>query len=110
MDDALRWHAPLNLPDQAEAAPQTGATARFGGDGNDAPVLVAVINGPIESEMARDALVEANIPALVKRNSAGSVYGLTFGSWGSAEVWTLPNVAEQARDVLIGIGVLEDDA
>lgn len=108
MDDALRWQMPRNPLGTAEPTARTHATARFGGD-NDEPVLVAVITGPIESEMARDALAEAGVPALVKRKAFEGVYGLGFGAFGSAEVWTPPACVEQARDVLIGIGLLAED-
>ena len=111
MDDALRWQAgaqPTQEEKRAAANEHVGATAQFGGD-NDEPILIAVINGPVESEMARDALHEAQIPALVKRNPLGPIYGFTFGPFASAEVWVPPTFAEPARDVLVGIGVLPPD-
>lgn len=109
MEDALRWWKPIERPAGDEAQPQTGATARFGGEGGDEPVLIAVINGPVEIEMAQDALQQAGIPALVKRNSLGPLYGLSFGSFGSAEIWVLPALAEQAHNELVGIGVIAPD-
>jgi hypothetical protein len=108
MDDTLFWGLRLNWGRKQE--PQTtAATTRFGGDGGDEPVLIAVISAPVEAEMAKDALAEAGIPAYVKQHSLGQVYGLSIGAFGTAEVWTPPAVAEQARDVLIGIGVLQPD-
>jgi len=82
--------------------------ARFGDDG-DRPVLVAVVSGPIEADMARDALAEAEIPALIKRETAAALYGLTVGSLARAEVWTPPALAERAHDVLVGIGLIQND-
>lgn len=92
----------------AAATSQTtpATTTRFGGEGDDQPVLIAVLHGPVEAEMAKDALAEAGIPAYVKQHSLGQVYGLTIGSFGAAEVWMHPALAEQAREVLIGIGLL----
>lgn len=115
MDNALRWWKPIDRPEDDktrsgdEAQPHAGATARFGGDGGDEPVLVAVINGPVEIEMAQDALKAAGIPAHIKRNSLGPLYGLSVGSFGSAELWALPAFAEQAYNELVGIGVIESD-
>jgi hypothetical protein len=106
MDDALNWRLPFRRRDETSEQARTGATARFGGD-NDKPVLVAVVHGPVQIEMARDALAENNIPALVKQPSIGPIYGLTVGSFGSAEVWVPPALAEAARDVLISIGVMD---
>lgn len=115
MEDALRWWKPLDhptdnaRPNDDEAQPQAGSTARFGGEGGDEPVLVAVVNGPVEIEMAQDALQQAGIPAHVKRNSLGPLYGLSFGSFGSAEIWVLPALAERAYNELVGIGVITPD-
>lgn len=109
MDETLSW--PLGGDDDAEeptAAPATSASARFGGD--EEPVLIARISGPIAIEMARDALQSAGVPAFVKQNSLGPLYGLSIGSFGSAEVWTPPAFAERARDTLIGIGLLVEPA
>lgn len=103
MDAALNRWLPWRRP-KPEAA--TSATARFGDEGDQEPVLVASIHGPVEIEMARDALAEAEIPAYIKDNQLGRVYGLTIGAFGEAEVWVMPLFAEQARDTLIGIGLL----
>src|SRR5687767_13546310 len=51
MDESLHWRAPGSL--EAHSSPTAGATARFGG-GDDEPVLVATINGPVAAEMAKD--------------------------------------------------------
>ncbi len=85
-------------------------TARFGGDGDDEPVLIGRVHGPIEVEMAKDALREAGIPALVKQSSVGAAYGLSIGSFGSADVWVLPQLAEQAHTLLVGMGLIEDNS
>jgi hypothetical protein len=106
MEDALRWWQPIERPADDDTQVQSGATARFGGDGDDEPVLVAVINGPVEIEMAQAALQSAGIPAYVKRNSLGSLYGLSIGAFGRAEIWVLPALAEQAYNELVGIGVI----
>ena len=91
---------------EAESQPTTGTRAGFGGD--DEPVLVAMIDGPVQIEMAKDALETAGIPAHVKQNSLGPIYGLSVGSFGTAEVWVVRPLAEQARETLVGIGVLRD--
>lgn len=103
MDAALKRWLPWRRP---EPEPTASATARFGGEDDEEPVLVASIQGPVEIEMARDALSEAEIPAYIKDNQLGRVYGLTIGAFGTAEVWVMPIFAEQARDILIGIGLL----
>ena len=104
MDETLAW--PLGGDDAKEPAAQakTTATTRYGG--NDEPVLVGRISGPVAIEMAKDALQSDGIPAFVKQNSLGPLYGISIGSFGSAEVWTPAAFADRARDTLIGIGLL----
>ncbi len=98
-----RW---LRCDDSAEGESQPATSARAGFGGDDEPVLVARIDGPVQIEMAKDALETAGIPAHVKQNSLGPIYGLSVGSFGTAEVWVVRPLAEQARETLIGIGVL----
>ncbi len=112
MDDALPWRPDALRRQRADAdisGPATGATVGFSGDGKDRPVMIAVIHGPVAAAMAQDALVEAGIPAYVKQHSLGPVYGLTIGAFGTAEVWVAPTVAAQAREILIGLGLLEPE-
>lgn len=107
MFDALKWpfrHLVSAKPDRPQ---QEGATVRFGGDEEGGPVLIGVVDGPVSAEMSKDALAEAAIPAYIKTNAVGSVYGLSIGSFGSAEIWVPPALADRARETLIGIGVLE---
>ena len=105
MDTLLGWWRPRKDNPAADTQSAGGSRAAFGGD--EEPVLVATIDGPVQIEMAKDALAMADIPALVKQNSLGPVYGLSVGSFGAAEVWVLPVLAEQARETLMGIGLLE---
>ena|SRR5919199_2018754 len=106
MLDALRWPRHHREPEADDAPERMAATARFGGDSGSQPVLIGVVQGPVAVEMAKDALAEAGIPAYIRSNSLGAVYGLAIGSFGSAEVWVLSELAERALEILIGIGVL----
>ncbi len=109
MDDALPLRGGRKI-DREQPSPDSparvSATARAGGGGDDEPVMIARVNGQIQIEMAQAALQEAGVPAYIKRESVGLVYGLSVGSFGSAEVWVPRPLAEQAEDVLIGIGLL----
>ncbi len=105
MDDALRWKPSLNQQWEQTTESRTNTTARFGG-GDDEPVLIAVLHGPLAPEMAQDALTEAGIPVFIKRNTMGALYGLTLGAWGSAEVWVPPALAQRAYDILAGLDLL----
>ena len=105
MDDALSWRRSKRGDETAQTQSDVGTNAGFGGE-DEGPVLVGTVAGPVEVEMAEDALKEAGIPVLIKRNSLGSVYGLSVGSFGAAEVWVPQPLAGQAHDILVGIGVL----
>lgn len=109
MDEALRWRHLIDRDTQRDAQAETGTTARTGGDGGDEPVLLAVLDGPVEIGMAHSALQDAGIPAYIKQNSLGPIYGLSMGAFGRGEVWVPPALVEPAREVLIGIGLLMPD-
>ncbi len=105
MDDALSRRQSKRTDETEQTQSRAGTGARLGGGGEE-PVLVGTVAGPVEVEMAEDALKQAGIPALIKRNSLGPVYGLSVGSFGAAEVWVPQPLAGQAHDILVGIGVL----
>jgi hypothetical protein len=107
MDNTLSWHLMGDKDEQDRTQPNTSMTARYGSGSDEGPVLIVTVSGPVEAEMAEDALKEAGIPVFIKRNSLGAVYGLSVGSFGAAEVWVPHPLAERARDILIGIGMLE---
>lgn len=107
MDDALPWRLRFRRQHNPPAEPQPSATARFGGNGNDEPVLIAIVNGPVEIEMAQAALQDEGIPVLLKRKRVGPAVIIGMAALESAEVWVPPPFAEKARDTLIGVGLLE---
>lgn len=108
MDDALPWRLRFRRPTAPEPQPQ--APARSGGDGDDEPVLIGVVHGPVAVQMAEAALSDEGIPALVRHRRAGpsAILGATLSD--AAEFWVPPPLVERARDTLIGIGVLRDEA
>jgi hypothetical protein len=69
-----------------------------------------VVHGPVAVQMAEAALSDEGIPALIKHRRAGpsAILGVTLSD--AAEIWAPPPLVERARDTLIGIGVLDDDA
>lgn len=108
MDDALPWQQARQTKQDQPTPARSGMTARTGGPGDDEPVLIARISGPVRIEMAKEALRDAGIPAYIKRDTMGMVYGLSVGPLAGGEIWVPRPLAEQAEDVLAGIGVLEN--
>lgn len=105
MDASLAWNDEL-LPDR-EPASVGGAKTTTGGD-HTRPVVVAVIHGHLQAEMALEALREAGIPAVVQRNTAGSVYGLNSGQWGDVPILVPAPLLVQAQAVLESMGLLPE--
>lgn len=107
MDDALPWPFRSSRARKPQEETRSATVARVGGEGDNEPVLVAVIQGPVAIGMAKDALQAEGIPAYIKQSSHGSLYGLTVGQLANAEVWVPLPLAERAADTLIGIGLLD---
>ena len=107
MDDALPWQQARQAKQHEPTPARSSVTARTGGPGDNEPVLIAQISGPVRIEMAQEALRDADIPAYIKRDTMGMVYGLSVGPLAAAQIWVPRPLADQAEDVLTGIGVLE---
>ncbi len=101
MDTALPWQA------ASPAAPSAASTAA-GGDTT--PVVVATIYGPLVAEMALESLRDAGIPAMLRRNPAGAMYGMASGMWAEVPLLVPAALAPAAREVLAGMGLLPEDA
>jgi hypothetical protein len=56
--------------------------------------------GQPEAEIVKGRLNVENIPAVLKYESLGSVYGLTIDGLGQVEVLVPLKYAEQAREIL----------
>lgn len=63
-------------------------------------VRVGVIDGPINGEIARSYLEDAGIPAVLQRNTLGSIYGLTGGSFGQVAIYVPASRADEAKQLL----------
>ncbi|MBA3947848.1 MAG: DUF2007 domain-containing protein [Herpetosiphonaceae bacterium] len=83
------------------------ASASFKGE-REQPVIVAVIQGPVAAEMALEALHDAGIPAMLRRNPVGAVYGMSLGAWGETPLLVPAPLYEQAREILLGMGLVEE--
>jgi hypothetical protein len=70
-------------------------------------VVIAIAIG-IEGEVFRSKLESENIPCLLKRESVGSVIGITLGPLGETQVLVPQEYAEQAI-LLLNEGAPEED-
>ena len=63
-------------------------------------VLVYLAEGRLDGEMIRSFLEAQGVPAIISQESLGSIYGLTVGDLGRAEILVAAADAKKAREVL----------
>ncbi len=85
----------------ASGAPASGATT--GGRMDQSPVVVWEAANPMEAEIVKSRLEAAGIPAIIRSEALGQIYGLTMGGLAAADVLVPAPLAEQA------IALLESD-
>lgn len=76
------------------------ASARTGGDGQDDPVVVWRAANPLEAQVVKGRLVSEGIPAFVRGEALGSIYGLTAGGLASTDVLAPAPLADKALEIL----------
>lgn len=86
----------------APTAPEeaAGATARTGGDGDQDPVVVWRAANPLEAQVVKGRLISEGIPAFVRGEALGSIYGLTAGGLASTDVLVPAPLADKALEIL----------
>ena len=61
---------------------------------------VYIANGQPEAEIVKGHLENEGIPAVLRYESAGIVYGLTINGLGQVEVQVPSSLAQHAREIL----------
>ena len=61
---------------------------------------VYIANGQPEAEIVKGRLENEGIPAVLRYESAGVVYGLTINGLGQVEVQVPSSLAQHAREIL----------
>ncbi len=86
----------------ASTAPEetAGVSARTGGDGDQDPVVVWRAANPLEAQVVKGRLISEGIPAFVRGEALGSIYGLTAGGLASTDVLVPAPLADKALDLL----------
>ena len=64
---------------------------------------VYIASGQPEAEIVKGRLESEGIPAMLRYESAGIVYGLTIDGLGQVEVQVSSYLAQHARDILAGV-------
>jgi len=63
-------------------------------------ITVYVAYGQPEAEIIKGRLESEGIPAILRYESAGLVYGLTINGLGQVEVQVPSSLAQQAKEIL----------
>lgn len=89
-----------NDPGDPPADPTTGSTTLRGGDDGQTPVVVWEAANRMEAEIVAGRLHAEGIPAIIRGEALGTIYGLTTGSLAAANVLVPAPLAEQALALL----------
>ena len=91
-------------PEQADPEPtDTGATntgTTTGGGTTQEPVVVWEAANNLEAQIVKGRLESEGIPAIIRGEAIGSIYGLTTGSLAATDVLVPAPLAEKAIDIL----------
>lgn len=79
---------------------QTPTMASTGGNIDQEPVVVWVAANQMEAEIIKGRLESEGIPALIRREALGAIYGLTTGSLAESAVLVPAPLAEKAEALL----------
>lgn len=82
--------------EQAQAA----TTASTGGSIDQEPVVVWVAANQMEAQIIKGRLASEGIPAIIRGEALGAIYGLTTGSLAECAVLVPAVMAEKAESIL----------
>ncbi|MCE7984040.1 MAG: hypothetical protein DYG89_22940 [Caldilinea sp. CFX5] len=79
---------------------QTGTTATTGGSVDQEPVVVWVAPNQMEAQIVKGRLESAGIPAIIRGEVLGAIFGLTTGTLAESAVLVPAALAEKAEALL----------
>ena len=86
--------------DEATEGAESKSATRTGGSGEQEPVVVWEAANLMEAQVVKGRLISEGIPAIVRGESLGQIYGLTAGKLASTDVVVPALLAEKARQIL----------
>lgn len=86
----------------------TGSTSLTGGGSENEPVVVWEAANALEAQVVKGRLESEGIPAIVRGEALGAIYGLTTGGLAVTDVLVPAPLAQKALEVL-GIELVEED-
>ncbi len=98
--DGLNGWLGKRVESDAELHTQESSTTRTGGSHDQEPVVVWEAANLMEAQVVKGRLMSEGIPAIVRGESLGTIYGLTAGKLASADVLVPAPLADTARQIL----------
>jgi len=86
--------------DKPEVETEPKGATRTGGSGDREPVVVWEAANLMEAQVVKGRLISEGIPAIVRGESLGQIYGLTAGWLATTDVLVPALLAEKARQIL----------
>jgi len=102
-DDFDRWLGRRPASQDESAATdeeQSKTTTQTGGSGGQEPVVVWEAANLMEAQVVKGRLSSEGIPAIIRGESLGHIYGLTAGKLASMDVLVPAPLADKARQIL----------
>lgn len=86
--------------DSQPPTPTTGSFSLTGGEGEQEPVVVWEAANLLEAQIVKGRLESEGVPAVIRSEALGAIYGLTTGSLAAAAVLVPAPLAEKALEIL----------
>ena len=83
-----------------EDSDTANSSATTGGSVSQEPVVVWQAANPMEAQIVRGRLQSAGIPAIVRGESMGRIYGFVYGGLAERDVLVPAPLAETAEEIL----------
>ncbi|MCB0060762.1 MAG: DUF2007 domain-containing protein [Caldilineaceae bacterium] len=96
------WFRRNNVVETGGNDTERASRTTTGGEGDSEPVVVWRATNQMEAEVVKGRLESAGIPAIVRGEALGAIYGLTTGSLAETAVLVPAPLAEQAEALLYG--------
>jgi hypothetical protein len=97
-DGWLGWlRHPLHKQDEAAAS---GSATVTGGGSDNEPVVVWEAANALEAQVVKGRLESEGIPAIVRGEALGAIYGLTTGGLAATDVLVPAPLAQKALELL----------
>lgn len=87
-------------PKPEQASSEQAQTASTGGSIDQEPVIVWVAANQMEAQIIKGRLASEGIPAIIRGEALGAIYGLTTGSLAECAVLVPAAIAEKAENIL----------